>query len=104
MDEKLPPNSEVDRRTANAGVFGSILLICGAVSCGGVLVSGPIRSGYGAVSLGGIFALAAIPIGILAVLLAIFRYRDWRPWVTLVLCVLAFIAASFRGAPLGSGG
>lgn len=70
----------------------------------GVIASGPIRSGWGGVSIGGVFAIAAFFSGCLTLLLGLFSFRDWRPWIALLLCIVAVLVAQSKQVPLGSGG
>lgn len=91
MDSNAPKDAKTQ-----TDFFRSAFVVWCLVVLGGVLVSGAPSSAYGALTIGAIFGLIAILDGILAIILVIARFKDWRAWGALALSALTVAATMLR--------
>jgi hypothetical protein len=95
--------TEEKKAEAPRDLFGTAFLIWCFLVFGGMSSSGRVSSAYGALTPGAMVGIAALVSGVVAVLLCIFRRKDWRAWAALGFCVLALITLMEK-SPHGGGG
>jgi len=84
-------------------IFGTVFIVWCFLIFGGVSSSSRVSSAYGVLTPGAMFGIAALVSGGVAVIVCIFRRKDWRAWAALGFCLLA-IMTLMEKMPRGGGG